>query len=291
MDINQPLTFTPSDERYALSHAYVPEQIPGLMKAISQATPFMIDDYLGFTKDNWVIFVGYPFDSHSDMIRCDELIKHILETHHTEYLWFIGPEIPPQLGRSCQARQSDQYILLDLAQATIKPSLKRELDQASKILTVEHTHCFTHEHQSLVEELMHREKVPPMITELYRSMPAYVAQSETALVLNARDARGKLTAFFVIERAAKGFDTYLLGCHSKINYVPHSSDLLFAEMIAHAHKRGKSRINLGLGVNPGIRRFKMKWGGQPYLKYEFCECYYGPPKQIAILDSLLGKIF
>jgi hypothetical protein len=290
MTFNHPLTFTPTDERYALSHAYVPEQIPGLMTSISQATPFLIEDYLGFSKDNWVIFVGYPLDSHFDAIRCDGIIKSILDTHPTEYLWFIGPEIPPLLGRSCQNQQSDEYLLLDIARPTIKPALQREVNQAAKKLTVEHARLFTHEHQSLADELMRRETLPPMITELYRSMPAYVAQSKSALVLNARDARGKLSAFFVIELAAEGFDTYLLGCYSKLNYVPHSSDLLFAEMIAHAHKRGKPGINLGLGVNPGIRRFKMKWGGQPYLKYESCECYYGPPRQLSILDSLLGEI-
>jgi hypothetical protein len=142
-----------------------------------------------------------------------------------------------------------------------------------------------------VDELMRREKLPQMIAELYRAMPAYVSQSKTALMMNARDIRGKLTAYFVIELAADRFDTYLLGCHSKINYEPHASDLLFAEMIAHAKKRGKTKINLGLGVNEGIRRFKMKWGGMPYLKYEFCECYYGPHKQVSILDSLLGEIF
>jgi hypothetical protein len=81
----------------------------------------------------------------------------------------------------------------------------------------------------------------------------------------------------------------VLGCHSKENYVSHASDLLFSEMIRYTRKHGKSRINLGLGVNSGIRRFKTKWGGQPYLDYEFCEYYFGPPKQLSILDALLGE--
>jgi len=29
----------------------------------------------------------------------------------------------------------------------------------------------------------------------------------------------------------------------------------------------KKSLNLGLGVNAGIRRFKEKWGGTPFLKY------------------------
>ena len=136
---------------------------------------------------------------------------------------------------------------------------------------------------------MERVELPPLVAGLYESLPDYIAGCETSLLLNARDAQEKLSAFFVVECAAKRFDIYVLGCHSKKNYVSHASDLLFHEMIAHTRESGKPEINLGLGVNRGIRRFKTKWGGKPYLAYEFCECYYGPPKQLSVLDALLGE--
>ena len=116
-----------------------------------------------------------------------------------------------------------------------------------------------------------------------------IGHCATSCLLNARDARGRLAAFFVVELAAEQFDTHVLGCYSKKNYAPHASDLLFAEMIRFARERGKPGINLGLGVNAGIRRFKMKWGGEPYLPYEFCECYFGAPKRLAILDLFWGR--
>ena len=281
--------FHPSHERYALSRAYVPEHIPGLMRTVSRAVPFLIDDNLGFAKDNWVIFVGYPLETTFDPTVCDQRIAQTLELHRPEYLWFIGPEIPPSLAKSCRSRQSDQYLRLDLAGQKIKSSLQRAMNQAVKSLSVEQAREFTREHQSLVDELTRRVELPPLVSELYRSMPAYVAGCESALVLNARDTQGKLSAFFVLECAAERFDTYVLGCYSKEHYVPHASDLLFAEMVAHARERGKPEINLGLGVNAGIRRFKTKWGGVPSLAYEFCECYYGPPEGLSILDSLLGE--
>jgi hypothetical protein len=285
----RPKPSTPTDEAYALAHAYVPEHIPGLMTAISRAAPFRLDDYLGWAKDNWVIFVGYPLETRFDATRCDAIVAQTIETYRPEYLWFIGPAIPPALARSARARQSDQYYRLDLAQTPIKASLQREVNQAAKTLTVERARAWTKEHQALTDELLRREKLPPLIAELYRAMPAYVARGETARVLNARAARGALTAFFVVELAAHQFDTYILGCHSKQNYAPHASDLLFAEMIADARARGKPFINLGLGVNPGITRFKTKWGGAPYLKYEFCECYFGADKQVSIVDLLLNE--
>ncbi len=100
--------------------------------------------------------------------------------------------------------------------------------------------------------------------------------------LNARDKTGKLCAFSVVDLGAKNFSAYILGAHSKKHYVPHASDLLFLEMINLTREAGKSSINLGLGVNEGIRRFKEKWGGKPFLRYEFCELpIWGGKKSLA----------
>ena len=289
MSTDVSLPFTPRDESYALSHAYVPEHIPGLMATVSRAEPFLLDGYLGYAKDNWLIFVGYPLDGEFDSTHCDERIGRARELHSPEYLWFVGPEIPPSLEASCSTRQSDQHLRLDLKEWKIKSSLRREVNQAVKSLTVESTREFTDEHGELVDELMKRVELPPLVAGLYQSLPEYIAGCETSLLLNARDTRGKLSAFFVIECAAKRFDTYVLGCHSKVNYVSHASDMLFYEMITRTRESGKPEINLGLGVNRGIRHFKTKWGGHPYLAYEFCECYYGPPKQLSVLNALLGE--
>ncbi len=285
-----PFQLNSAEERFVLAHAIVPEQIPSMMTAISHAEPLCIGDCLCFAKDDWVIFIGYPLSTQFVASDCDTLIVRILAQFHPDYFWFIGPEIPSSLAESCRVRQSDQYLRLDISQSIIPSALQREVGQAARTLTVERTRAFTREHEQLAKELESREDLPLMIKELYRSMPDYIAQCKTAQVLNARDRHGALAAFFVVETAAEHFDAYVLGCHSKKNYIPHASDLLFADMIDSARDRGKQSINLGLGVNEGIRRFKAKWGGRPYLHYEFCECYYGPPAPISLLGALLdGK--
>ena len=121
-------------------------------------------------------------------------------------------------------------------------------------------------------------------------MPDYVAHSSSAGVLNARNGQGRLCAFYVVELAARNFAPYVLGCHSKKYYFPHASDLLFFEMMQFTRENGKNTINLGLGVNEGIRRFKEKWGGVPYLPYEFCERYYGYTRTISLIKSFEGKL-
>jgi lipid II:glycine glycyltransferase (peptidoglycan interpeptide bridge formation enzyme) len=121
-------------------------------------------------------------------------------------------------------------------------------------------------------------------------MPEYVARSSTSRVLSARDKDGNLSAFYVIELAAEKFATYVVGCFSRKHYVAHASDLLFFEMIKLAGENHKKYIHLGLGVNEGIRRFKKKWGGSPFLRYEFCELSAGPGEPLPWLRSLEAKL-
>jgi len=132
------------------------------------------------------------------------------------------------------------------------------------------------DHRELTREFLERVALPDTIKELYLSMPRYVEGSDTALVLEARTVENKLSAYFVVDTAAEGFLTYLVGAHSKKDHVPHASDFLFHEMVALARETGKREINLGLGVNPGIARFKTKWGGIPGDGYQSCE--YIPAK-------------
>jgi len=281
---------THQDEEYVFTKAYVPEHIVSLMVLISKGEPFLIEDHLIFVKDNWLILVGYPLDGNFFQERCERILKQAVGTFRPEYLWFIGPEIPASLLDSCKEKQTDQYYRLDLEQIKLKPSLQRAADKASKELTVERSHSISKEHETLIAELLKREKLPPRIKELYRAMPDYVAHSSSASVLNARDKNGKLCAFYVVELAAKKFSTYVLGSHSKKHYVPHASDLLFLEMIKLTREHGKKIINLGLGVNQGIRRFKEKWGGIPFLSYEFCERFYGYTRTVSLIKTLEGKL-
>ncbi len=278
----QGTTFGPEQEAYVLSHACVPEHLPDLMVGISAATPHLVDDYLYFTRENWLIFVGYPLEGPFTVERCAAAVARVVAQAHPQVLWFIGPHVPPELAAQCRERQSDVYYRLDLP-AMLKPAARRAVRAAASSLTVHAGRAYTAEHTALVAELMQRTALPPMVSGLYRAMPAYLARTATATVLEARTAAGALAAFIVVEEAARTFDVYVLGAYTRHPYVPHASDLLCAAMIERAQQAGKTWIHLGLGVNAGIRRFKEKWGGVPYMAYEFCECRYNPGHPIADL--------
>jgi len=277
--------FDASDEKDALERAYVPEHIPALMSLISKGKPFRLGEYLGYTRQNWLILVGYPLDGQFTQTGCERAIAQALECYHPEYLWFIGPELPTSLQNNCQNQSQDVYYHLDLENYQPKSSLRRQVKIAAGLLIVERERLFSKEHRALTTEFLRRRQLPPMVAELYRLIPDYLDQSSSACLLSARDRRGRLSAFFVIEQAAEKFDAYVLGCYSHKIYVPHASDLLFNTMIDLANEQHKPTINLGLGVNEGISRFKKKWGGVSFLKYATCECYYGPPKVLSILDQ------
>ena len=281
---------TLNEEEDILTKAYVPEHIVSLMALISKGEPFLIDDYLGFFKDNWLILVGYPLGKDSSTERCERVLEQILSSYRPKYLWFIGPEVPFSLSKISTERQTDQYYTFDLEVTKPKTSLLRVAEKASMELEIEKGHSFLKEHEALVVEFLKREKLTPRLRELYLAMPQYVPQSKSSCVLNAWDNKGNLSAFYIVDLAAKGFATYLLGCYSRKNYVPHASDLLFYEMIELTRESGKKIINLGLGVNEGIRRFKEKWGGIPTLRYEFCEAHYGYTRTASLIRDLAGKL-
>jgi hypothetical protein len=281
---------TPEEEACVLTWASVPEHIVSLMTLISKGDPVLLDGHLGIVKDNWLIFIGYPLETNFLRERCERIVQRAVETFRPDYLWFIGPEVPPSLVNTATERQTDQYYLFDIERTKLKPSLLRLADTASKELIVERGRSISKEHEALISELLKREKLPDRVRELYRAMPDYIGHSSSAWALNARDKTGKLCAFTVVELGAKDFSAYILGARSKKHYVPHASDLLFLEMINLTREAGKNRVNLGLGVNAGIRRFKEKWGGKPFLRYEFCECRYGAARRVSLIDALMGKL-
>jgi len=281
---------TPEEEAYILSRAYVPEHIVSLMALISKGEPFLIEDHLSFVKNNWFILVGYPLDQRFSMERCERVVKQVLERFRPESLRFIGPEIPLFLTDSCTERQTDRYYRFDIEQTRVKNSLQRVVEKASQELDVERAITLSKEHEILISEPLKREKLRPRVRALYHTMPDYVSRSSSACVLNAWNKGGRLSAFYILELGAKNFTTYLIGTHSKKNYVPHASDLLFLKMIELTREQGKNEINLGLGVNEGIRRFKEKWGGVPFLNYEECEYCPEGIKTISMIKTLEGKL-
>ena len=281
---------THDQERWILEKAYVPEHIVSLMTIISKGEAFLLSGYLFYVGDAWGILVGYPLDSEFSQEKFMAVFRDVNSLYSNRSWSIIAPELPAELLQSMGEKQTDTYYTLTYDDFDNKESLRRIAEKATSRLMIEVTREMGPEHETLIKEFVERERPDSLIEEFYHAMPDYVLRSATALVLNARDFNDGLSAFYVLDLGANAFATYVVGCHSKEHYVPHASDLLFFEMVNMARESGKGYVHLGLGVNPGIRRFKEKWGGKPTLTYELCRIRSGMPGVRTMIDSLLSRL-
>ncbi len=256
-----------------LNTATVPEHSVHFMQAVSGGEPFVEDKYLCFAKDDWLSIIGYPlqgtlFDS-AAFLQAKE--KAVQKTKAST-CFAIAPELPKELQGFIQ--EKDIFFTLDLTKHTVSSKLRREVAKAQEHLHIELGQHFSPEHRRLWTEFLGRAANPStapmtnMVQRLFLTAPDAIKHPKTDLhFLNAWDKDGHLAATLLLDFAPKDFCSYLLGAHTKKHYTPHAADALFAHMIALSREKDKKYIQLGLGVNEGITRFKRKWGGQEQLPF------------------------
>jgi hypothetical protein len=282
------LSFT--QEEYVLKNANVPEHIPSLMVGISKAEPFLMEEFIFFSKEDWLIFIGYPLERGFQEKHLSQILETVIQNFKPMRTWFIAPELPRSFSHPVQSIENDQYYRLEMGTFKLRGDLAREIKKAREKLSVEKSRLFSKEHETLNREFLERQELPPRVRELYLRIPEYLAYSPTSLLLSAWDQNHELTAFHVLEFAARNFIVYVMGCFSRKHYAAHASDLLFEEMIQAAKEKGKDYIHLGLGVNDGIRRFKMKWGGTPSGDYFAGEISFAGSRGSPWLKALMSRL-
>lgn len=248
--------------------ARVPEHSPGLMSALSNGEAIIFGQYLFFAADNWLSAIAYPLYGKYDNAEFSRALDKAQDKTGAQACFAIGSFLPQKLQADIVER--DRFYIVG-ADAAIPKKLKNPVAKAAEKLEVSETGTFTPGHRQLWAEFLQKSGASPMharVRELYAKTPqAMRAENPDLRFLDARDKDGKLVACLLLDYGPRLFTSYILGAHSRRNYVPHAHDLLFAEMIARSRKAGKHFVNLGLGVNEGILRFKLKWGARPYYPY------------------------
>lgn len=262
---------SPSQFGLFLEQARIPEHSVQFMAAMSGGRPLSQDSYLFLHADDWLLAVGYPMhpDNNDDCPESfDQALRKVRNYTKAHNCWAISPKLPKRLRPHRVNR--DVYYTLHASHA-VPNRLSRLADQASSLLSVEIGRTFTAGHRRLWAEFTSRTALPPNVHELYVRTEQVLPQCPDLYLLNAWDKHGNLAACLLLDTAPRAFLSYLLGAHSRQHYTPYASDLLFREMIRLAREHGKKYLHLGLGVNPGIRRFKTKWGAIPGIAYEMAE--------------------
>ena len=250
------------ERHWIYRHAYLPEHLPDYVGAVSGAEPFLQNNYLFFVAKKHLIFNGYPLGSDADPPgRTYDLI---CERFHPATATVIAPALWLPTEQYAQYT-ADSYFRLDLPVTSIDASVAYMLRRARKELQVVRGR-FQKEHKQIVKAFLAGHNFNRQQKYLFKHVPQYFKACDTAVMFEAR-RENKLVAFNIVDLGAADYAFYLFSFRSgKIN-VPGASDLLFHAMVTLARSEGKKAVNLGLGVNAGIRRFKEKWGGVPFLDY------------------------
>ena len=250
------------ERQWIYDHAYLPEHLPDYVAAVSGAEPFLHRNYLYFCGKKHLIFNGYPLKPDSDPPAriYDFVCQRFQPTTAAviaDVIWLPVEQYEPQ--------PTDRYYRLDLPLTPIDASVAYMLRRAQSDLQVTRG-SFGKEHKKIIKTFIAGHRFNRQQKYLFKQIPQYLKATDRAVLFEARREKD-LVAFNIVDLGSADYAFYLFSFRSgKIN-VPGASDLLFQEMVKLAHTTGKKAVNLGLGVNAGIRRFKEKWGGVPFLNY------------------------
>ena len=261
--------------------AYVPEHLPDYVSAISGSEPYLIQDYLCYFQGNHLLFIGYPLVD--DPAEISRVYQTACERLNPRTIMLVAEDLS-WLPEENQTRPADRYYRLDLPLKILSPDVAYMVRRAEKELSIE-TGQFGREHKKIIKDFIGRQDLSDEQIHIFKHVQHYLKRSNTAHLLEARQA-GRLVAFSIVDMGSARYAFYQFNFRSIKISVPGASDLLFNEMIRLAQSEGKQAINLGLEIHPGIRRFKEKWGGEPFLAHKSLLIHRKP----AILGNLANKL-
>ena len=260
---------------------YIPEHVPSYVEAVSSAESHLHDDYICFTSGTHLIFIGYPLKVRACQI--EESFESAFESFNPATVAIIAPQLW-SLDQSCESQSTDTYYKLTLPLGPLDPELSYMVRRASRELQVM-TGTFGRDHRRLVKEFIADHELALEHKQIFERIPYYLKRSKTARLLEARKG-DKLEAFTIVDLGSANYAFYLFNFRSLEEHIPGASDLLFHEMVCLAQSNNKKAINLGLGIHLGIRRFKKKWGGSPFLPYTSVLLNRQQLKVDALVDKL-----
>lgn len=248
--------------QYVYARAYVPEHLPEYVHAISGLNPFLVSDYLCYHGGGHLLFIGYPLIQQTASL--ENAYQKAMDRFQPDTVAIIAPEIWLSPGQYHET-SPDKYYKLNLPISTPNPKVAYMCRRAARELRVGRVD-FGRPHLKLLKQFVSEREWTGHRKRLFDKIPAYMKTCRQAVLLEAK--KGKhLIAYTIVDLGAVDYAFYMFNIRSKDHHVPGASDLLFQEMVNMASENKKRVLNLGLGVNSGVRRFKEKWGAQAFWPY------------------------
>jgi hypothetical protein len=247
------------------AEARVPEQVVSYVCAVAEARPRRLGACIGYESPERLLLVGYPLHDPLDEAAMADAVAEALGTPGLRRITVIGPARPPQAPAACEAIK-DAYHGLALPAPAPRPKLASLLRRAGRELVLEFGRSLGAEHRAIIGRYLEAGGLAHGTRKIFGELPRYLEASGGSLVASARRRAGDLAAFGVGEYSALE-TAFFMFCFRDPSAPPGSSDLVLAGLLEQAERRGQARMNLGLGVNAGIRFFKRKWGAEAELPY------------------------
>jgi hypothetical protein len=244
--------------------AVVPEQVIPYVRSLGDSRPFMLGACVGYQSEGEVVLIGYPLHDPRDSGAMSQAVELALKIPGLQKITVIGASRPPQAPEKTRSTQ-DGYCVLPIPTPPPAAKLKSLLRRADRELTLEQCRRFDKDHQQLVDRYLSERTLAAGTRHIFRQIPGYLQASPGSLLVSARTAGGQLAAFAVGEYASLHTAFFMFCFRDPSLAPPGCADLVFSELLEEAARRGQIRMNLGLGVNEGIRFFKRKWGAQFFL--------------------------
>lgn len=270
------------------AEAVVPEQVVAYVSAVAGSRPRMVGPCVAYESDGELILVGYPLHDPRDERAMAEAVNQALQIPGLRRITVIGPATPkaaPPGGRM----EEDCYYALPVPPPEPAQKLRNILRRANRELTVERGRHWGDDHLHLVQRYLDERHLAAGTRQIFERLPGYLAASPGSLLFSARLADGRLAAFAVGEFASLHTAFFMFCFRNSRLAPPGSADLVLSGLLDEAAQRGHPRMNLGLGINEGIRFFKRKWGPVSFLPYVQMTWEPPSPSLFSHLRSLLSR--
>ncbi len=247
--------------------AVVPEQVIPYGLAVGDGWLQWFGACIGYRTGDHVALVGYPLHDPLDDLAAADAVGRVIDTPGVLKISFFGPARPPQTPPQVRSSE-DGYYGLTLPAPPADQKLRNLLRRASREVTIDVGRTLEPDHRSMVKNYLDELPLSPGTRQIYSRIPRYLENSPGSLVFSARlKDRQALAAFAIGEFSSFSCAFFMFCFRDPAVAPPGSADLVLSALIGEAQARGHSRVNLGLGIHPGILFFKKKWGAGLFLPY------------------------
>ncbi len=257
------------------AQAYVMEQVAEYAVAVGGMRAIPYDSCITYEEGQHCVIVAYPpeYDpalpapppADEGIAALNTAVERALAHSRCTSVTVLAPD-RPAVAPSDAAVHTDAYAFLPLPLPAPDAKLRNMLRRASRECVIA-SEPMGEEHETLLQHFCRSHALDEGTRSIYANIGQYLASSSAAVLFTARAVdNARLLALAVGEYASLTTAFYMFAARAA-SCPPGVADALLLAVIREAEKRGHSLINLGLGINEGVRRFKQKWGRARLLPY------------------------